>query len=72
VANRISKPLKGLEDFTIKIVQKNWKEPIKVTSEDEIGRLAQSMNLMQQELRQADEEGKKFLQSISHDLKTQL
>jgi two-component system, OmpR family, sensor histidine kinase CssS len=70
VANYISKPLKELENFTVRIAHKDWKEPIKVKNEDEIGRLADSMNQMQRELKNADEEEKTFLQSISHDLKT--
>lgn len=70
VANNISKPLKDLQDFTVRIAHKDWKEPIKVKSNDEIGKLAVSMNRMQVELKHADEEEKMFLQSISHDLKT--
>lgn len=70
VANYISKPLKELEAFTVRIAHKDWKAPIKVKSEDEIGRLANSMNHMQTELQHADAEEKLFLQSISHDLKT--
>lgn len=70
VANSISKPLKELENYTVRIAHKDWKEPIKVKNEDEIGILANSMNMMQKELKRADEEGKMFLQSISHDLKT--
>ncbi|MHC1719303.1 MAG: sensor histidine kinase [Clostridiaceae bacterium] len=70
VANRISKPLKELEQYTLRIAHKDWKKPIEVHSEDEIGRLAGSMNFMQDELKRADSEEKMFLQSISHDLKT--
>jgi len=70
VANYISKPLKELEDYTVRIAQKDWKTPIDIKNEDEIGRLADSMNRMQRELKRADEEEKMFLQSISHDLKT--
>lgn len=70
VANRISKPLKELEEYTVRIAHKDWKGPIEVNSEDEIGRLAGSMNFMQDELKRADSEEKMFLQSISHDLKT--
>lgn len=70
VSARISKPLKELEDYTIRIAHKDWKEPINVKGEDEIGRLANAMNRMQKELKHADEEEKMFLQSISHDLKT--
>lgn len=70
VANYLSKPLKELEEYTVRIAHKDWKEPIPVKYEDEIGRLTSSMNIMQEELKQADEEEKLFLQSISHDLKT--
>lgn len=70
VANRISKPLKELEKYTLRIARKDWNVPIRVKSRDEIGKLAESMNIMQKELRHADEEQKMFLQSISHDLKT--
>jgi two-component system, OmpR family, sensor histidine kinase CssS len=70
VANFISKPLKELEDYTVRIAQKDWKTPIDIKNQDEIGRLADSMNRMQKELKRADEEEKMFLQSISHDLKT--
>ena len=70
VANSISRPLKELEEFTVRIANKNWNEPIKINSEDEIGRLAEAMNEMQKSLKHVDEEEKVFLQSISHDLKT--
>ena len=70
IAGNISKPLHKLEDFTMKIAAKDWKEPIVLKNEDEIGRLAISMNKMQKALKRADEEEKVFLQSISHDLKT--
>lgn len=70
VASSIVKPLKKLEDYTVKIAKKEWETPIEISSKDEIGRLAESMNKMQIELRRADEEEKMFLQSISHDLKT--
>ncbi|APC39822.1 HAMP domain-containing histidine kinase [Clostridium estertheticum] len=70
VATYISKPLKELENYTIRISHKDWEEPINVKNEDEIGRLANSMNMMRKELKRGDEEEKLFLQSISHDLKT--
>ena len=70
VASSITKPLKELEAYTKRIADKDWSNELKFRSHDEIGRLAQAMNDMQAMLRQADEEEKKFLQSISHDLKT--
>lgn len=70
VASYISRPLKELEDYTKRISNKQWGKPIKVKSNDEIGSLANSMNIMQKKLKYADENEKLFLQSISHDLKT--
>jgi len=70
VSNYISKPLKELENYTIRIAHKDWEEPIDVKNEDEIGRLANAMKMMRKELKRGDEEEKLFLQSISHDLKT--
>ena len=70
IANYISRPLSKLEKFTLRIAAKDWKEPIVIKNEDEIGRLAASMNKMQEALKRADEDEKMFLQSISHDLKT--
>ncbi|WP_434284087.1 sensor histidine kinase [Clostridium botulinum] len=70
VANYISRPLRELEDYTVKIAHKDWREPVKIKNDDEIGRLVHSMNRMQKELKKIDEEEKMFLQSISHDLKT--
>lgn len=70
VAGYISKPLKKLQDYTLKIANKDWEDPISIKSDDEIGKLADSMNQMRTELKRADEEEKTFLQSISHDLKT--
>lgn len=70
VAAYLARPLSQLENFTKRIAAKNWGEPINVKSRDEIGRLAASMNKMQEDLKRADEEERLFLQSISHDLKT--
>lgn len=70
VANHISQPLKELEKYTMRIALKDWKNPIAVKSDDEIGRLAKSMISMQKELQRADDKEKFYLQSISHELKT--
>lgn len=70
IANNIAKPLKLLEDYTKRIANKEWDEDIELKSDDEIGRLAEAMKEMKEALKLADEEERKFLQSISHDLKT--
>ncbi len=70
IANNIAKPLKQLEGYTKQIANKEWEHDLDLKSEDEIGRLAKAMKEMKESLKLADEEEKKFLQSISHDLKT--
>jgi two-component system sensor histidine kinase CssS len=70
IANNIAKPLKQLEGYTKQIANKEWDHDLNLQSEDEIGRLAKAMKEMKESLKLADEEEKKFLQSISHDLKT--
>ncbi|WP_432667608.1 HAMP domain-containing sensor histidine kinase [Wukongibacter baidiensis] len=70
IANNLAKPLKKLELYTERIAKKQWAEPLELGREDEIGRLSDAMNRMQIALKNADEEEKLFLQSISHDLKT--
>jgi two-component system sensor histidine kinase CssS len=70
IANNIAKPLKLLEGYTKRIANKEWDQELEIKSEDEIGRLAIAMKEMKEALKLADEEEKKFLQSISHDLKT--
>ena len=70
IAGYIANPLAKLEAFTRRIAAKKWGEPINTGRRDEIGRLADSMNRMQEDLKRADDEEQTFLQSISHDLKT--
>ena len=66
----ISKPLRQLEKQTLKIAHKEWIEPMVPTNNDEIGSLINSINFMQNALKQADQEERRFLQAVSHDLKT--
>ena len=70
ISNYISKPLKELEQRALKIAHKEWVQPMVPTSNDEIGSLVNSINFMQDALQKADQEERRFLQSISHDLKT--
>lgn len=70
IASNLARPLKKLELYTESIAKKRWSEPLELNREDEIGRLSDAMNRMQIALKNADEEEKLFLQSISHDLKT--
>lgn len=70
IAYNIAQPLKLIEDFAQQIANKEWESELDLKREDEIGRLVKAMKGMKEALKIADEEEKKFLQSISHDLKT--
>lgn len=70
VADSIAAPLIELENYTKSIASRDWTKPLDINRNDELGRLAAAMNMMQESLKQMDEDEKMFLQSISHDLKT--
>lgn len=70
IARSITSPIKQTE-LTVKAVMNNRRiEPPSVYPDDEIGRLMQSVFVMQDKLRDRERESRAFLQSISHDLKT--
>jgi len=70
LARHLSKPLVQLEQHVQQIAGLNWHQPIKVDRQDEIGRLAASIERMREKLAQQDEAQQSFLQHISHELKT--
>ena len=65
-----SKRLSKLENFAKRVATREWNEPLDFKTKDEFGRLADAMNLMQEELKRADEKKKEYFQNVSHDLKT--
>ncbi|GIO07763.1 hypothetical protein J31TS6_37910 [Brevibacillus reuszeri] len=70
IANKLTEPLRYLEKKVRKIANKEWEEPIDLNRGDEIGKLASSINMMQESLKKMEMEEEIFLQSVSHDLKT--
>ncbi|OIK10738.1 histidine kinase [Bacillus sp. MUM 116] len=70
ISNKITEPLRYLEKRVKKIANKEWGEPIHLDRGDEFGRLASSINMMQESLKKMEMEEEIFLQSVSHDLKT--
>jgi two-component system sensor histidine kinase CssS len=70
LARYLSRPLVQLEQHVQQIAGLNWHQPIKVDRQDEIGRLAASVERMREKLAQQDEAQQSFLQNLSHDLKT--
>lgn len=70
ISNKITEPLRYLEKKVRKIANKEWEEPICLDRGDEFGKLASSINMMQDSLKKMEMEEEIFLQSVSHDLKT--
>lgn len=70
ISNKITEPLRYLEKKVRKIANKEWEEPISLHRGDEFGKLALSINMMQESLKKMEMEEEIFLQSVSHDLKT--
>jgi len=66
----ITAPLIKLEKNVKKIADKQWDEAIIFDRQDEIGRLAKSIEYMRKELIKRDESEQWMLQNISHELKT--
>lgn len=70
LARYISKPLVNLEEKVEKLAHREWEEPINIKREDEIGKLASSIDELRLELIRQDKAEQSFLQNISHELKT--
>ncbi|SCP98881.1 sensor histidine kinase [Anaerobium acetethylicum] len=65
-------PLKKITLAANEYAKGNLKYALNVTSEDEIGHLAASLNYMSSELSKSEEYQKKFISNISHDFRSPL
>ncbi|PWJ95702.1 two-component system sensor histidine kinase CssS [Oceanotoga teriensis] len=65
-------PILKLEKTVSKISKRQWEEEVKVKRNDEIGDLANSIELLRKRLIENDDSQQKSLQYISHELKTPL
>ncbi|SDG84917.1 Signal transduction histidine kinase [Aneurinibacillus thermoaerophilus] len=75
----ISRPLKRIDEVALEIERGNYKQRVAVTTEDEIGDLARTINRMASTLEQVEVERvdfeqtrQDFLANVSHELRTPL
>ena len=67
---RISKPIKYISDITKEVSKGNFDISINYESNDEIGSLAKSFNIMIAELKNMEYLRKDFISNVSHEFKT--
>jgi signal transduction histidine kinase len=72
LARQITRPLRGMEKATHEIASGDFDRRLVVTSRDEIGRLAASINQMAADLGRLEASRREFIAKISHDLRTPL
>ena len=72
VAKTVSRPLIKLQQAAIAIGRGEFTKKIDITSQDEIGVLADSFNKMAKNLQEANRHKAQFLSSMSHELRTPL
>lgn len=65
-------PVKVITEAAGQYAAGNFRHTISISSEDEIGHLADTMNYMAKELSDMDEYQKKFVANISHDFRSPL
>ncbi len=70
LARYLSRPLVALENHVQRLADKDWDEPVRLDQNDEIGRLARSIERMRVQLVEQDKAQQALLQHISHELKT--
>ncbi len=68
----VYRPLIAITEGTMEFASGNLKHRIEVNSSDEIGDLANSMNVMAQELERNNEYQRQFVANVSHDFRSPL
>jgi two-component system sensor histidine kinase CssS len=70
MARLITRPLVSIEKYVSDIACRKWDRRLHLDRHDEIGRLAEAVNQMRDQLVEHEKMERGFLQSLSHDLKT--
>lgn len=72
LARQMTRPLRQMESATRAIATGDFERRVPVSTGDEIGRLAVSVNRMAQDLARLEASRREFIARISHDLRTPL
>ena len=72
ISRTLTKPILRIEKATKRIAEGDYSVKLDVSSGDEIGSLADSVNNMAEELSKTDELRKDLIANVSHDLRTPL
>ncbi len=72
LARSIAKPIAALTQATEAVARGQYEHRVTGTGSDEIGRLAQSFNMMAERVQQSRQMEKDFVANVSHELKTPL
>lgn len=72
LARTLTLPLRALTAATQRITQGELDQQVKVTSQDEIGKLAEAFNRMSQEVVRVNQLRRRMTADIAHDLRTPL
>jgi two-component system OmpR family sensor kinase len=70
IATRLGRRVGRLDRAARSVARGRYGEPLPVTSKDEIGRLTDTFNQMQQQLQRVDVARKEFIATASHELRT--
>lgn len=72
VAGKIMKPIKEITLGAEKMASGNFNEKIEKTSDDELGKLTDTLNYMSEEILKNENLKNEFIASVSHELRTPL
>ncbi|MBB5018202.1 two-component system sensor histidine kinase GlrK [Chitinivorax tropicus] len=71
-AMMLAKPVRGIEAAIAQLGQGDLRTPIEVDGPQDLRRLGQRLDWLREQLREVEEQKTRFLQQVSHDLKTPL